>query len=204
MSRKTKIIGAGVAVASILAVGAFAFAQGGPGHGHGRMGMGQGMGHGMMQGMGPGGMGRGGDGTLLTDPAARLDAIKGELGIKPDQSAAWDAYAKVVRDFATERREHHDKIDRDAVRRMEPKEHQAFRDTMQKQREEGITRVRTAAETLLGKLDDAQKEKARRTLPGLASAGPGGGSRQGMMGGHGGQGHGGQGDGMGHGMGPRW
>lgn len=203
MSRTTKVLAATAAVAAVAVAGAFAFAQG---QGHGRMGMGMGHGGGM-HGMGHGMMGGGRDGMMgrQADPAARLDAIKAELGIKPEQTADWNTYAKVVTDTAAERREHREKIDRDAVRKMEPKDREAFRHQMMKQRDDSFAKVRTAAETLLAKLDDAQKEKARSTLPGLASAGSGQGHRQGMMGGHGGRGTGhgnGMGGGMGHGMGP--
>jgi hypothetical protein len=224
MSRTTKVLAATVAVAAVAAAGAYAFAQGydqgrmGMGHGGGMHGMGQGGG---MHGMGPGtmkGMMGGGRGGMMgnqADPAARLDAIKAELAIKPEQAADWEAYAKVVTDIAAERREHREKIDRDAVRNMDPKDREAFRDQMMKQRDESFAKVRTAAQTLLAKLDDAQKQKARNTLPGLASAGSGDGFRQGMMGGHGGHGMGhGMGDRHGHGhgqergqgreMGPRW
>lgn len=101
----TKILGAGAAVAAMGLAGAYAMAQQGPGSGHGRMGMGQGM---MGQGHSP-------QMANVGDPAARLSAVKTELGIKPDQTAAWDAYAKVVTDTAAERRNHRENIDRDAV-----------------------------------------------------------------------------------------
>lgn len=176
MTTKTKALGAAATVAAVTIVGAYAFAQGGPGMGHGRMG---GMGHGMMgHGSGPM-MGNAGD------PTERLEAIKSEIGIRPDQTTAWDAYTKVVTEVAGERRSHRESIDRDAVHKMEPKERQAFRESMQGQRDESLTKLRTAAEALLAQLDDAQKDKARRTLPGLIAGGPGEGMRHGMMGGHG-------------------
>lgn len=196
MSKSTKILGTTVALAGLTAIGAFAFAQGGPGHGHGRMGMGH------------GGMG-GGHGAMMAGPqdnsAARLDAIKSDIGIRPDQTAAWETYAKVVSEIANGRRAHRESIDRDAVRRMEPAERQAHVEGMSKQREAEASKLRTAADTLLAQLDDSQKEKARRALPGIASADAGGGMRHGMMGGMGRMGgHDmGGGRGMGHGMGQR-
>ena len=204
MTTKTKVLGAAAAVAAVTIVGAYAFAQGGPGMDHGRMG---GMGHGMMgRGImdeGHAGMKGHGSGAMMGnagDPTERLEAIRTEIGIRPDQTTAWDTYAKVVAEVSGERRSHRASVDRDAVHKMEPKDRQAFRESMQGQRDESIAKVRSAAETLVSQLDDAQKEKARRTLPGLIADGPGGGMRHGMMVGHG-QGPG-MGPGMGRGMGP--
>ncbi len=96
MSKTTKTIGFLAGVAAVGLAGAYAFAQQGPGFGPGRTGMGPGMGPGMMmKGKGPM-MGNFGD------PASRLATLKTELGIKPEQAAAWDAYAKVVTATATE------------------------------------------------------------------------------------------------------
>jgi hypothetical protein len=166
MKTTTKILTTGAAVAILGAMGAYAFAQQGPGFGPGMMGMR----HGMMMGGGQGPMmGRGIMGGFA-DPAERLEAVKKEIGIKPEQQAAWDAYSKTVQETAA---------------------------ALQKQRREGPERVKTAAETLLGTLDDAQKAKAGEILPGVAGPGPG--MRHGMMGGQG-MGH----RMMGHGMGPGW
>lgn len=180
----TKFLGAGAAVAAMGLAGAYAFAQQGPGFGPGRMGMEHGM---MGQGHGPQ-MGN------VGDPATRLTAVKSELGIKPDQTAAWEAYAKVVTDTAAERRDHREHIDRDAVRNMQPGERQQHFSAMQSGRDQAAAKVKAAAETLLTKLDAAQQEKARSALPGLVAAGPGQGMRHGMMGE----------SGMGSGMGPRF
>lgn len=183
MTTKSNILGAIAAVAAAATVAAYAYAQAGPGMGHGRMG---GMGHGMM--------GEGMTGNAGT-PAARLEAIKAELGIRPGQTSAWDAYAKVLTEVSGERRSLRGSVDRDAVHKMEPKDRQAFRESMRTQRDASISTVRTAAEALLAQLDDAQKDKARRTLPGLVAGGPGDGMHYGMMGGHG------EGSGMGRGKG---
>ncbi len=189
MSKISKYAGATAAIVAIAAVSAFAYAQSGPGGGHGRMGMGHGQEHGM-KGKGQGrGMGQHGD------PAAHLATLKTDLAIKPEQTAAWDAYAKVVTDTAAEHRKIRDGIDRDAMRKMEQKDREAFRESMQKSREGDHAKVKAAAETLLTQLDDTQKAKAQQSLPGLiAMGGPGG--RHGMRGGHG------MGGGMGGGMGP--
>ena len=185
-----KVLAASAAIAALTAVAAYAIAD--PGHGHGGMGsgMGQGMGHGSgmghgMMGMGPGQMG-------AQDPSERLAAIKGELALKPEQIAAWDAYTKVVTDTAAERRKVRDGVDRDAVHAMKPEDRQAFRDAMIKQRDEAYGKVKSAAQTLVAKLDDAQKAKARGSLPGLGEEGSGhgmghGGGRHGMGMGHGGR-----------------
>lgn len=191
MKAITKILGATAAVAALGLAGAYAFAESGHGPGHGRMDMGHGMGHGMMNGGGHGGrMGHFGD------PAERLANAKAAIGIKAEQAAAWDAYAKVVTETAAERRKHHESIDRDAVHNMKPEDRRAFRESMMQQRDEAQAKVKAAAEMLLAQLDDAQKAKARENLPGFASGhGPGPrhgmhhGMRHGMMGGHGG-GHG--------------
>lgn len=177
MTKRTTVLAAAAVVAAVTIIGAHAFAQGGPGMGHGRMGAG--MGHDMKGGA------YGGRTADAGDPAARLGAIKSEIGIRTEQASAWDAYAKVLTEVGDERRGHRESIDRDAVRKMEPKERQAFRESMQTQRDATITKVRAAAEALLTQLDDAQKEKARRTLPGLVASGAGEGMRHGMMGGHG-------------------
>lgn len=197
MTTKIRVLGAAAAVAAVTIVGAYAFAQGGPGMGHGRMGgMGPGMmGQGMMREGHAGMMGNAGD------PTARLGIVKTEIGIRPEQATAWEAYAKVVTDVSAEPRSVRDSMDHDAVHKMEPKDRQAFRESMQGQRDASITKVRSAAEALLAQLDDVQKEIARRTLPGLVADGsPGNGMRHGMMDGHG-QGPG-MGPAMGRGMGP--
>ncbi len=198
MSINRKFLLAGVAAAAVAAVAAHAIAD--PGHGRGGMGHGRGAGgeHGMMGGQRGAGMGQ-------HDPAERLAAAKTDLGIRAEQTAAWDAYAKVVTETSAERRAQREKIDRDAVHAMKPEDRQAFRESMMKQREELRAKVKVAAETLVAALDDAQKAKAQASLPGLAVNAQGRGQRHGMAGGHSrGQGHGGHGGGHGEGQGPRW
>ena len=136
------------------------------------------------------------------DPAAQLATAKTEIGIKPEQQAAWESYAKVVTDAATAARGQREKLSPDTIFKMEAKERQAFITQMQEQRQQNFKTISAAAETLLAQLDDAQKAKARDVLPGLAAAGHGPGARHGMAGDPGmgrGMGHG-----PGHGMGPPW
>lgn len=182
MTKKITALAA-VALAAVAIAGTYAFAQGRPGMGHGQMGN---MGHGKMGHMGNAG-----------DPTARLGALKTEIGVRPEQATAWETYAKVVTDVAAERRSVRESMDHDAVHKMEPKDRRAFRESMQGQRDASITKVRSAAEALLAQLDDAQKEKARQTLPGLIASGQGEGMRHGKMGDHG------QGHSNGQGMGPQ-
>jgi hypothetical protein len=188
MSKTTNAVGIVASVAAIGLLGAYAFAQQGPGFGPGRMGMGPGM----MKGMGPGGMGHGPMMGNFGDPASRLSTLKTDLGIKPEQTAAWDAYAKVVTATATEQREHAQHIDLNAMRNMQQAERQQHFTAMQTQREAAQAKVKAAAEALVAKLDDTQKSKARASLPGLVTAAPG--MRFGMTGG----------PGAGRGMGPPW
>jgi hypothetical protein len=197
MRKSVKWIAAGAVLATLGLVGTAAYAQrwheGGHERGHGRMGAGQGymQGHGMQghgmhrEGMQGRGMGPGGQFGMMADPASRLASLKTELAIKPEQTAAWDAYSKVVKDTAADRRNRRDNVDRDAVRKMEPKDREAFRTAMMKQRDEEQAKLKAAAEALIAALDDTQKAKARGALPGLSQMSEGSGMRHGMMGGHG-------------------
>lgn len=199
MRTTTKVLGAGLAIVAISAVATYAFAQQGPGFGPGRMGMGTGPG--MMIGHGMGPMMSRMQGTF-GDPAAQLATAKAEIGIKPEQQAAWNSYAKVVTDAATAARGQREKVSPDTILKMNANERQAFITQMQEQRQQSSKTVSAAAETLLAQLDDAQKAKAREVLPGLAAGGHGPGAGHGMAGGPGlgrGMGHG-----SGHGMGPPW
>ena len=193
MKTSNKIIAIGAGVAAMSVLGVYAFAQQGPGHG------GMGMGHGMMNGMGPGVMqqGQGPMSGHAGDPAERLAALKTDIAIKPEQTAARDAYSKVVTETAAAMQAHRAHASHDAIQKMEPKDREAFAASMQKQRQQAQSTIKAAADALLVQLDDTQREKARQSLPGLVAAGTGAGMRFGMMGGPG-MGHGM----MGHGMGP--
>lgn len=170
MKKKTVILG-GLA-AAVLLTGGWAYAQS---SGHGPGGFGPmfmhgtgGMGPGMMQGMmGPGMMG---GGMAFADPA-RLDALKAELAIKPEQEAAWVKYTTALKDATGTMKAAFEDTGTD------PKS-AAAQDRfaqMTKFHELGQTQfksVESAASELLATLDDAQKAKAQESLPGLAF-GPG-------------------------------
>jgi hypothetical protein len=127
----------------------------------------------------------------IGDPAARIATLRAELGIKPEQQTAWDAYVKVVTETAGAARTRAAEVSPDAVRKMEPKDREAFITGMQQDRQKRFGAVKAAAETLLAALDDTQKAKARESLPGLVTAGHGPGMQHGMMG-------------QSKGMGPPW
>lgn len=181
MRTTSKLLTAGAVILAAGAFAAIATAQHGPGSGPGRMGMGPGMMKGMM-GHGP--MGHGPAMGAFGDPVVRLATLKTELAIKPEQTEAWDAYAKIVTATAADAKEHRAHVDRDAVRKMEPQQRQEFATGMQKHQQESFAKVKAAAEVLLTKLDDRQKATAQTSLPGLVTAGHGPGMRHGMMGGH--------------------
>lgn len=142
--------------------------QYGPGP-HGQMGPG-------MQGQrGPGF--QGGPRFAAFDPA-RLDTLKSELGITAEQEAAWSNYTKTVQDAATAMKTARTELTKDADKVRQ--ERFAARTKMREQAQAQFKTVKTAADELLAKLDDAQKAKAQQTLPGLAfgpgawhAAGPG-------------------------------
>ena len=176
--RTTKLIAAGAGLLALGALVGHAMAQMGPGGRTGQvmsqgMGPGMGMGHGtMMQGQGK--LGRGGMMGNLGDPAQRLDALKTQIGIKPEQAAAWDAYAKTFTEFASEMQSRRTSVDHNALAQMEPKDRQDFVASMQKAHDESYWKVKAAAEALLPKLDAAQQSKAKTALPGLVAVGPAG------------------------------
>lgn len=188
MKKKTLVIGA-VAAATVLG-GGFALAhsvgQGrgfGPGYGPGgcpgpQM-QGQ-MGPGMQGQRGPGphgpgmqgrfGPGRHGGPRFAAFDPARFDALKTELGITAEQEAAWTQYTKTVQDAATAMKTARAELTKDAEKARE--ERIAARSKMREEAKKQFDTVKTAADELLSKLDDAQKAKAQNTLPGLAF-GPG-------------------------------
>lgn len=165
MRKVNKILAIGAMVAAAAGVGLIARAEtpapgAGPSFMHGDMGPGM-MG---MQG-GP----RGHD---FGDPSAHLATLKTDLGIKPDQAAAWDTYAKVAQDTAEQMRAARNEIDRDVVRGMSPQDRQAFMTSIHERRANAFATLATAAQALLPSLDDAQKVKAQDELPGLTAHGP--------------------------------
>lgn len=166
MRKVNKVLAIGAMVAAAAGVGLVARAET-PGPGFGPSGMHGAMGPGMM------GMQGGPRGHGFGDPSAHLAALKADLGIKPDQAAAWDTYAKVAQDTAEQMRATRSAVDPDAVRAMSPQDRQAFMTSMHVGREKAFATLATAARTLLPSLDDAQKAKAQDELPGLAVNGPG-------------------------------
>ena len=101
-----------------------------------------------MHSTGSAGMGPGMMGSAFADPTSDLASIKQQLGITEKQGAAWDAYAKAVRDSAASLQA--------AMTQIHDQHRQAFQT------------LRTAADQLVGALDDTQKQKAQEVLPGLA------------------------------------
>ena len=123
MKNITKVLVIGTVLLAGGGIGVAAMAEStGPGFGPPFMCglMGQAMGPGMVS------MRGGAQAQGFGDPAARVTALKTELGIKPEQVSAWDAYAKVVQDTATRMRASHGKIDPDTVQAMPLKDRIAF------------------------------------------------------------------------------
>ncbi|MDR3531145.1 MAG: Spy/CpxP family protein refolding chaperone [Rhodopila sp.] len=174
MTKISKGLAAAVAAAIIGGGSLIAVAQAaGPGYGpgYGPMGFMQGRGGpGMMGGWGGAGYMRGPGGPASFDPSARLDTLKTELGIRADQAVAWDAYAKAVKDSATQMQETRNSVDFGALRAMSWQEHQAYMGKLWDKRAEAFKTVQAAATKLMASLDDTQK--AHALLPGLL-AGPG-------------------------------
>jgi hypothetical protein len=143
------------------------------GHGPGVMkGMDHGTGHGPGMIKGKGGHGPGMmKGAGFADPA-QIERLKAELGITATQETAWNTYAKAVQDAAAAMRTARGSVDPGGVSKMTPSERFAFVSRMREQAQKQFEAVGTAANELLGVLDDAQKAKANNILPGLAF-GPG-------------------------------
>lgn len=164
MRTRTKLAALGVAAVLAAGVGTYAFSAtaGGFGPPCMRGGTGPAM---MMGGQGPF--------AAAADPSSHLETLKTELAITAEQATAWTAYANTVGGTATAMRT--------AVESASGGDRQAFFATMQEQMQTSFDAVKVAAEQLLASLDETQKAKAEKLLPGLASGpaamGPG-------MGGH--------------------
>ncbi len=121
------------------------------------------------------------------DPAAYLGTLKAEVGIRADQAAVWDAYAKAVLDAhaqrQAERHAAHTGPDKAAMQAMSPHDRAAFLVNRMELRDRSQAAVKGAAKTLLASLDDTQKVTALSRLPGLAIHGGwhGGEKHDGMM-----------------------
>jgi hypothetical protein len=107
-------------------------------------------------------------GRFMGDPAERLKALRAEIGITEAQSAAWDAYAKVVQDTATRMRAAMGQPNRHAFMEMSTQDRLAYLTKRREAREQASSAVKSAADALLPVLDDTQKVRALMTLPGLA------------------------------------
>ena len=193
-------ISKGLAIAAtVMAIGGasvVAIAQTGPGYGPGGYGgYGCGYGPGIMQGWG-GGYGMMGywGGAGFADPAAQLDAVKSDLALRPDQTAAWDDYAKAVTDGSAQLRALRDNIDFAKLRAMSWQDHWAYMGQFHDKQAAVFRSIQTARDDLLAKLDDSQKSRLLSAGPGFygrgARGGYGGpwmmGPGYGMMGGWGG------------------
>lgn len=101
--------------------------------------------------------------AMIGNPAARLSSWNTELGIRPNQQAAWDGYAKAVTVLATSMQ---------AARVSMTSGTMSDATVMQnfaKLHTQNFTAVQRAAQTLLARLDPTQAGKARTLLPGLAT-----------------------------------
>lgn len=172
MNRIAKGLAIVASVAAIGGIGLNAVGQpAGPGYGAGGGGS-PGYGPmGFMHGRGGPRMMDGWSGAGVADPAARLDALRAELAIRPEQTAAWDAYVKALRDSAAQMQATRSSIDFDAMRAMSWTEMQATMGKLHDQHAQAYKAVQAAATTLLAALDDTQKTHA--LLPRLVNAGPG-------------------------------
>jgi LTXXQ motif family protein len=111
-------------------------------------------------------------GHHMTDPAEQLGKLKTEIGVTAAQTAAWDAYAKVVQDTAAKMKASHDGMNRHAFMEMSTADRLALLTKRRDTREQAHNAVKAAAEALLPVLDDTQKVRALMSLPGLSGPGP--------------------------------
>jgi len=149
--------------------------QQGPGMMQQGPGMMQQKGPGMMHQQGPGmghRMTQEGPGLTFADPT-QIEGLKRELGITTAQEPAWNKYTKAIQDASTAMKTTREGVDPNVVSKMTPQDRYAFVAKMRVQGQKQFDTVKTAANELFATLDDTQKAKARDTLPGLASFGPG-------------------------------
>ena len=111
-------------------------------------------------------------GHHMGDPAEQLGKLKTEIGITAAQTAAWDAYAKVVQDTAAKMKASHDGMNRHAFMEMSTADRLATLLKRRDAQEQARNAVKTAAETLVPTLDETKKVRALMSLPGLAGPGP--------------------------------
>lgn len=107
----------------------------------------------------------------MGDPAEHLKSLRADIGITDAQAGAWDAYAKVVQDTATQMRASRQGMNRHALMEMSTPDRLAFLMKQRDQREQAHGVVKAAADALLPALTDTQKVRALIELPGLAGPG---------------------------------
>ncbi len=121
-----------------------------------------------------GGMGR--HGMMMNDPAGYLDALKAQLKITTAQEDAWATYAAAVKDHATQMQAAH-KTMFEAMGTATWQERRDMMNNMFATRQQAMTAVHDAADTLAGALTPAQKSQAAGILPGMRGSGMGRGPR---------------------------
>jgi hypothetical protein len=116
--------------------------------------------------MGGGMMGGGAMGGTWTTPGY-LDSLKTELAITPAQEPAWKDYAETVAGVADQMQGIHQSM-YEAMGTATWQERRDMMNNMFAARQNAQETVHGAAQTLLPKLDAAQRTKAETSLPGLA------------------------------------
>jgi len=121
--------------------------------------------YGMMGGRGGYGFmgGRGGYG--YGDPSGQLNAMKAALAIRPEQQAAWDAYAKAEQDSAKQLRAIRGSVDFDTLRGMSWQDRRAFMGQLRDRQAAALQPVQTARAALVAALDDQQKSRLQGAGP---------------------------------------
>ncbi|ROR29515.1 Spy/CpxP family protein refolding chaperone [Inmirania thermothiophila] len=123
----------------------------GPGHPFGGPGKGPCPGAGGMPGMGSDAEAM--QAQVAQAAEARLDRLRAQLGIRPDQEAAWNAYADAVKALQTFRAE----APRGAGRALEAEGRLRLRATRMRQLADRLEALATAREALYEKLDPPQR-----------------------------------------------
>lgn len=178
MRKFSKALAVAAAVVTIGGASAVALAQTGPGYGPGGYGgywCGSGYGPGSMPGWGGGYGMMGAWGGGYADPAARLGSLKTDLALRPDQTAAWDAYAKAVTDGSAQLRALRNSFDFAKFRAMPWQEHWAYMGQFHDKQAAVFQSIQTARDALAAKLDDSQKSRLLSNGPGYYGRGFGGG-----------------------------
>lgn len=148
--------------------------RGPEGRGNGRGGEGHGMNHEGDRSRGNVGENAGRMGAPGAGPidATRLDTLKTQIGVKPEQEAAWTTYSTAVKEAADLFRTRRESMDHEAVQKLAPADRFAFVNAQRDQARQQFDKVSAAAKDFTATLDDAQKAKAR-DLPGLSGPGAG-------------------------------